>query len=272
MTSWKASWIDEKVYPVRRVISYLFIFILLLSSCAPVRPNLGDRVGLDFANSLVSEWHQNASRIESVQGLAKVEVNAPMNDVNGTQVLIAEMPNRLRAETMTPFGVPLLTLAVDDDQLAVSLPSQNIMYLGYANSKNLGTFVNIPLDPEDLVRVLLYQPALIKSWKEEAFTLTDGGWLLVRYGTTQRQELVFDPERELSEASYFEDNDLKFKVTYSEPKSAAGGFPSRIELELPEKYATIKLELTDFETNGRIKEGVFALRPAPGTRVVYLPN
>ena len=233
---------------------------------------MGAPVNLDFANGLVSEWQNKSSKIRSVQSLAKVKVEAPMNKLNGTQVVIAEMPGRLRAETLNPFGTPLLTLTVDGDQLGVFLPSQNLMYLGYANSKNLGTFVNIPLSPDALVRALLYQPALIESWKEEAFALTSGGWVLLRYGTKKRQELVFNQQRELIEVAYFEENDLKFRVNYSELSSGTEVFPTRISLELPEKYATIVLELTDFETNGNIKEGVFSLQPLSGTRVVYLPN
>ncbi len=133
-------------------------------------------------------------------------------------------------------------------------------------------FVNIPLEPADLVSVLLYQPALISAWKEEAFVLTDGGWLLVRSGAKQRQELVFDAERNLIEVAYFVDHDLKFKVNYSQLSAVGKIFPTHIKIELPEKYATISLEFTDYEVNSQIREGLFSLQPSSGAKVVYLPN
>ncbi len=186
--------------------------------------------------------------------------------------MLAELPDRLRAETLTPFGVPMLTLAVSGDQLGVHLSAQNLYYLGTASPQNLGQFVNIPLDPEDLVRVLLYQPALITAWKEEAFTLNDGGWLLIRSGAEQRQELVFNTERELVEVAYFVENDLKLRVNYAQLSDHARPYPAYVKLELPEKYAKIHLEFTDYETNAKIRDDLFILAPPPGAKVVYLPN
>jgi hypothetical protein len=221
---------------------------------------------------LLQGWLEQASRVNSVQGLAKIQVQAPLNNVNGTQVILAEMPDRVRAEMLSPFGAPILMLAVDGDQFGVLLPSQNLFYTGYATPKNLGMFVNIPLQPADLVAVLLYQPQLIEAWKEEAFTLKDGGWLLIRYGTMKRQELVFNTARQLVEVSYFEESDLKLKASYDQIEHDKKLFPAQITMKIPEKYATVTLEFTDFETNGRMKEGIFVLQPPPGAEIVHMPN
>jgi hypothetical protein len=257
---------------LKSIILIICLFCLAITSCAPVRPNLGPPVSQEFARELLQTWQDQATQITSVKGLAKVEVRAPLNDINGSQVVLAQLPDRLRAETLTPFGVPVLTLAVSGDQLGVHLSAQNLYYLGNASSENLGQFVNIPLNPEDLVRVLLYQPALIKAWKEEAFTLKDGGWLLIRSGAIQRQELVYNAERELVEVAYFVGNDLKLRVNYAQLSDDHRPYPARISLDLPEKHATVDLEFTDYETNGSIRDGLFTLTPSAGAKVVYLPN
>lgn len=255
-----------------RVILLLIVISLPLVSCAPVRKNLGQPVSGKYAEALLSEWQQKASQVDSVQGLANVSVRAPMNDVDGMQVLLAQMPNRLRAETLSPFGVSLMTFAVDDGKLAVQLPAQNLFYQGVANAENLGLFLNLPFEPSELVSLILYQPDLIRAHKTEAFTLTDGGWLLVRHGTLQRQELVFDLDRNLKEVAYFDGNNLIFRVDYTVKSQDKVTFPHRIQLDLPKKYAKISVEFTDFETNKPIKGSLFQLSPPPGADVVYLPN
>lgn len=247
---------------------------VLVVSCGPIRPQLGEPVSQDFADRLIENWSANSSRISSVQGLAKVKVQAPLNAMNGTQVVLAEKPNRLRTETLSPFGTPLLLLAADGENLVVSLPAQNLYYIGPATPENLGLFVNIPMELSDLVNVLLYQPSLIEAWQEEAFTLKEGGWLLIRRGTSKRQELVFDQMHKLVEMSYFDNNDLVVKVNYDRfaKQTMGGDYPEQLTLVLPAKHATISLEFTDVGTNGHLRPGIFELTPPEGARVVYFPD
>ena len=248
------------------------LFVLLLSSCAPIRPNLGAPVSRSFADDLLRESADNSALISSVQGLARVEVKAPMTSFNGSQVVIAAKPDKLRAETLNPFGMPLVSLTAADGRLGVLLTAQNLYYIGAASPENLAQFAHVPLEVQDLVSLLLYQPPLIEAWKEEAFNLKDGGWLLVRHGTMQRQELVFDRDRRLIETAYFKDNDLLVKAAYANFITQGVLYPALLTLDVPEKYATVSLGFSDLETNGRLRPGVFDVRAPAGAKVVYLPE
>lgn len=255
----------------RPALSLLLLSALLFAGCAPLRTRpVGVPVNHGFASALMQEWTERASLVTTLRGLATVTVKAPLNSVNGTQVVLAEQPGRLRAETLSPFGVPMLLLKADGETLGVSVPSQNVYYTGAATAENLGTFVNLPLPPVDLVDILLYRPPLIKAWKEEAFTLQEGGWLLVRHATTHRQELVFNPLRQLVEVSYFEDNDLLMTVSYAQFPLHGETFPHRLTFFIPAKHATINLEFTELETNRKLRADLFELSPPPGAKVVYL--
>jgi hypothetical protein len=195
-----------------------------------------------------------------------------MTSVNGLQVVIAAKPDRLRAETLSPLGLPLVSLTTADGRLGVLLTAQNLYYTGAASPENLAQFAHIPLDVPDLVSLLLYQPPLKEAWKEEAFSLKDGGWLLVRQGTLQRQELIFDQDRKLVEVSYFENNDLLIKATYAKFLPQDALYPAQLSLEIPAKYAKVSLEFSDVETNGLLQPGVFEVEAPAGAKIVYLPD
>jgi hypothetical protein len=231
---------------------------------------IGEPVSQEIAGSLMREWQAEGAGIGSLQGLSKVNVKAPLESLHGSQVILAEKPDHLRAETLGPFGTPILLLSADGTNLAVSLPSQNLFYTGSATPENLDLFVHLPLRPSDLVNVLLYQPPVINSWKNEAFTLRDGGWLLILYGASQRQELVFNTHRQLVESSYFERNDMFLKINYDRFIEREGQFPRLLSLEIPQKQANITLEFSDLELNAKIRDGLFHLEPPPGAKVVYL--
>lgn len=245
--------------------------IVWLASCAPIRPKLvGERVSQSFADGLIQGWAENSARFTSVQGLAKVKVQTPENSLNGTQVILAEKPDRLRAETLSPFGSPLLLLAADGENLGVLLPSRNLYYTGAATSENLGRFVRIPLRLADLVSVLLYQPPTINALSTEAFALQEGGWLLVRNSLLRRQELIFNPLRQLVEVSYFDRDSLLLKISYGKFAEGGGRFPHSFNIEIPEQKTTASLEFSEPDTDGKLRPGIFQIVPPAGVTVIYL--
>ena len=255
----------------RHLTFALLLIISLLTSCAPVRPLLvGDQVSKRFASELMQEWSENSARIISVQGLAKVKVQSPENSLSGTQVILAEKPDRLRAETLSPFGSPLLLLAADGETLGVLLPSQNLFYTGVASPANLGRFARIPLRLSDLVSVLLYQPPIINARSDKAFELQEGGWLLVRNGSSRRQELTFNHERQLVEIRYYDSDKMLLKITYGKFSEEGDRFPLLFGIELPEQDTTASLEFSDLKTNGKLRPGIFQLTPPEGVTVIPL--
>lgn len=256
----------------RARLSVLTFFILFLTACTPLRPDLGPPVSSDFADALMQAWIDEAAGIKSIRGLASLKLDAPLNKVNANQVLLVEQPNRLRAETLSPFGVPLLLLVADGNKMGALLPAQNLYYQGASSSENLGMFVNLPLQLPDLVGVLLYQPRMIDAWEKEAFTLKNGGWLLIRRGTLQRQELVFNAMRQLVEVAYYEENELFLKVHYAQFSASDNSYPKLLILDIPRKYAKVTLEFSDLETNAEIRPDLFNVVPPASARVVYLPD
>lgn len=237
-----------------------------------MRPDLGPPVSSDFADALMQDWQDKSSQVTSIQGLATVNLKAPLNNINATQVILAELPDRLRAETLSPFGVPMVLLVANGEKMGVLLSSQNLYYQASATPKNLGTFVNLPLELSDLVGVLLYRPPVIETSNKEAFKLKGGGWLLVRRTALQRQEFVFDALRQLVEVSYYEDNDLVVKVHYAQFSDTENHYPTLLTLEVPDKYATVTLEFSDVKTNGQIRPELFKIEPPVNARVVHFPD
>ena len=90
--------------------------------------------------------------------------------------------------------------------------------------------------------------------------------------TIRGQELVFEQDRKLVEVSYFENNDLLVKASYAKFLAQDAVYPARLSLAIPAKYATVSLDFSDVETNGRLQPGVFEVKAPAGANVVYLPE
>ena len=146
----------------RRILPLLlagWLLLLALSGCATLPRELSATpAGQEVGHSLLDDWLTRRGQYSTVQGVAKVRVQTAERTVTGTQVILAEAPDRLRAETLSPFGTPLLLLAADGTELGVLLPGDNLFYQGRATPENIGRFTRLPFRLADLVGILLAHP------------------------------------------------------------------------------------------------------------------
>ena len=245
----------------------------LLPACATLpEPRLHAPVASEQGAALLEEWLLRGGRSQTLQGVAKVRVQTPERTLNGTQVLLAESPSRLRAETLSPFGTSLLVMTVNDSELAVLAVGDNRFYRGRATPDNLARFTRLPLRATDLVGILLYRPPLVAYRTLETFRLDDGGWLLTLVDGDRRQELQFDRERRLTGVRYLYGTELQLRLGYGDFETDPQRPPRRIELELPLERIQAELAFRELETGRQTAPGLFALSPPAGALVTDLDD
>jgi hypothetical protein len=246
-------------------------FLLLLAACVP-RPSVPPTVPPASETVLLERLAEDARAFRSLQGLAKVRVERGGQSMGGTQVLLAEKPGRLRAETLSPFGQPLLLMATDGLELTVMIPSDGRFYRGEASARNVQRFTRLPLQLTDLVHILLYQVPII-GHDRRTLTIEEGsGYLLVLLDETgRRQELRFNRELHLVEVAYFIDADLQLRVRYDKFMGEAHPFPQSALLEMPALDAEASLVFSEVRTNVAIPAERFLLTPPPGAEILPIP-
>lgn len=245
--------------------------LFTLSGCATL-PDYHPQVAAvsEVGRNLFNDWLASRSRHHALQGVAKVKVQTPERSLNGTQVILAEEPGRLRAETLSPFGTPLLVLTANDAELAVLVPGDNVFYRGRATPENLGRFTRLPLRLVDLVGILLSRPPLIAYRSLETFHLPDGRWLIRLESGPRRQELVFDAGHRLVEVRYLHDEELQLRLAYGDFDADPQRLPRRIDLTLPLQQTQATLAFRELEANLPSPSGAFEQSPPPGVTVTSL--
>lgn len=219
--------------------------------------------------ALLAMWRERSAALQSLQGLAKVRVKTAQGSMSGTQVVIATKPNQLRAETLGPFGTPLLSLATDGEQLTVFLPGDNLFYAGEATAENFTRFTRMPLPPVVLVDILLWQPPLMGFEELTTFRSEDGGWRLLLVAGPLRQELSFDAAERLQSVRYFSGETPQLLVNYAGFTDAVA-LPRQILLEQPPFAMQASLDFSELTVNQPLPAGCFSLVPPPGIRIVPL--
>jgi outer membrane lipoprotein-sorting protein len=228
---------------------------VLVSACVPARvPTPAGRVPLSSTVEMqLFDRVQVAGRMfRSLEGVAKVHVVWQGKNATVTQALLVEKPDRFRSETLNPFGFgsPLMLMATDGSELAVMVPGEGLMFRGEASSRNLQRFTSLPLQPADLVHLLLYQVPVI-PYKERIGSLgAAGDYLLQLQGTeNRRQELWFDKHQQLVESAYYNGDELALRVKYGNFSVGEFPFPHFSFMEMPQQQAEASLTFSELATN-----------------------
>jgi len=250
----------------------LWLSLALLAACAPPLVRLpGTAVAPEVGDTLLADWRASTAEVQTLQGLAKVRARTAEGSLSATQVIVAARPDRLRAETLSPFGTPLLVLAADGARLGVSVPANAVFYTGEASPENLGRFFRIPLRLEDLVDILLYRAPLSAFVERQTLVLQTGGWLVQLAAADRRQELRFDGQRRLVEIRYYNADRMFLEITYG-GFAAPEALPRQIAIALPELETRASLDFEDATYNGKPRAELFRLEPPAGARVVVLDD
>jgi hypothetical protein len=249
----------------------LCLSLLVLSGCATLPVSQpGTLAAGETGRTLLAEWLRRSAQPQSVQGVAKVRVQTPQRTLNGTQVILAGAPDQLRAETLSPFGTPLLVLAANGTQLAVLLPGDKLFYHGQATPENLGRFTRLPLRLADLVGILLSRPPLLTYQQLDAFALADGGWRIELAAGQRRQLLHFDAALRLVEVHYLTAGVLQLQLVYGDYAESGDNLPRRIELQLPLQQTQASLLFNELEADRQFLPALFTLEPPPGATIIGL--
>jgi outer membrane lipoprotein-sorting protein len=210
-----------------------------------------------------------------VKAIAKIKVESPEETFSVKELIIAQAPDRLRLETLSPLGQPGFYAATDGQDLFLFAPSENTYYRGAATPRNLGLIIPLRLGVEDMVSVIRGSVPLIAydadhlrcAAKEEGYVLQLKGRV---ENTTQVLTFSRDGLRVVTSETYGGEG-LTCSVRYADYEPAgSSAFPRTITVSLPSERTTVRITYKKVEFLPDIDTSLFSLSAPPGAKIVHL--
>lgn len=246
--------------------SLTFCLLVLLAGCAA--PQVKSLPQLP-RETLQAALQQQQQQFTGVSAMAKVQIDNRGETLASDQALLVALPDRLRSETLSMFGQPLLSLASEAGELEVFIPSRQQFLRGEASAANLLRYARLPLTVDELVRLLLHRVPLLVASEVVA---KPGPVLELSGDRGFRQILYFDEQTRLVGADYFDSRgELWLQLGYAD-FAAQNGFPTRMELTLPQDRISASVRLSDIEVNPVIADNKFRLKVPEGISPQPFPN
>jgi outer membrane biogenesis lipoprotein LolB len=251
----------------------LFAAALLLGGCATraaPRPGSAAIGALPAAQRIFDALAQRRAAVRSVRAMARLSYTSPDESRKAKQLLIAERPDRLRLEILSPFGT-MFVLTTADGTLAAWTRDESTVYRGAASAENLQRYTQVDLPIATAVDLLLGTPPLrtdpdsVVSADDSAIELWQQTGSVVRVGwfSAALQPLRYEQRdpggRVLLRATFDQFADLD-----------GGQVPTALGIELPLEQRHIDIALSEPEVNPVLPATVFALETPAGSKEVDL--
>lgn len=168
--------------------------LLTLAGCATSPPPSR----FPSADAALGRMHATFACSRGIQGEAKIDFFKGHQRVRGNLLYFAVLPEKVRFDVYSPFGVTLSTLTSNGRRFALfDLRDKEFLY-GPANACNVARFTEVPVPPFALVELLRGEaPVLVHTPNQASLAWSSGSYLIKissRHAATEEIRLEPRPD------------------------------------------------------------------------------
>jgi hypothetical protein len=171
--------------------------VLALAACAAATGCYRSPPASQFpdAKSLLAQLHHQQSCSRGLSGEGKIDYFGKEGRVRGSLLFLAQSPDRVRLDVVSPFGATVSTLTSNGAAFSLYDLRQKVFLRGPANACNLAQFTHIPLPPHALVSLLRGEAPLLVHEPPQASLTWEQGRYLIRIASKHSalQEIAISP-------------------------------------------------------------------------------
>lgn len=246
----------------------------VLSACAPrgaPRPPALGSPTLPEIGDLLDTVRARRASIRGLRAVARIAYSTGDDSRKARQILVAERPDRLRLEMLSPFGT-VFVLATQNGRLAAYAPDDRAVYRGSASPDNLARYMQVDLPVSTAIDLILGTPPIESGKREPVLSREDD---LVKLWQEDGRRVYVTWFTDRLEPARYEQRDEEGRVllraSYAAFREVASvRVPTEITVELPWSGQRVDIRLGDPEVNPVLADATFVLETPAGIREIAL--
>lgn len=252
----------------RSILFVIGILALELGGCATVTPPLAPKPPpLWQPGQLIASITQRSKEFRSVRALAQVDYAGPEGKHGFQEAVLVQRPDQLRLETLSYLGAILIVTANAKEIIGYH-PREGVFVRGDRTKENLRRYTQIPLDLEEVTRLLLGLPPVQLSapWTQE------GNALIFSPNSGKRDVVTFEAQQPVPTKweRFNHDGKIELSASFGDYISTpAGLFPSKIHFEARlQNIMTLEIHYQEPELNAALPADLFSQQKPPNAQEV----
>jgi outer membrane lipoprotein-sorting protein len=259
-----------------------FLLVVGVAACTP-RPSSREpiiRPAADISpEGILAVFDQRWQLAESLRAVARVTVTSAQGRYSTRQTFLWRRPARLRLDTLSLFGQPVMSLVADAVQASIYYPAEGAFFQGPASAGTLARVVGLPLDVEEVAPLLMGYIRPVPTQQVSTIHLqADESMLLLRFldgAGGLIQDAWVDPDQLLPRRvlRYTKRGIATVDITYSDIKLLTETFPAPhvLAIWLPHAETEVRIQFLTVDLNPALSPTVFHLSAPAGMLIRPLP-
>jgi outer membrane biogenesis lipoprotein LolB len=243
---------------MRRLLSPVALLFLVGCAQLPWRAR-GVPVPVERAGEALAQVARGAEQRTSLRAKGRLELDAPAGDRRVDEIVLAQRPDQLRLESLSPLGQALTVLVTDGERYGFFDGAR--LESGALEASTLRERIGLALEPREAVELLLAAPAAASASPRAAFR--DGSELWV---VLDGWRLGIDPGGELAALEALDRRGkLRWRARYLGWRDVPGGrYPESLSIQFPRARVEARLRLSRVELNAALAPERFRVpEPVP---------
>lgn len=240
----------------------LLLQLALVAACATAPPREPISDDARRALTLLAERY---GEFTDMRALADVALRKGGDRQRLRGVLLVRAPSSVRFEALSPFGPPLLVVTVHDGQVTAYDALKNEAHVGPADAETISKVLGLPLDPDDLVSVLVGRFAGPRDLRSAEMLAPDatGPSLNLVNGAGGRQRVWLDPGTGVIQQRQIFGSRFNALIKY---RRDAAGTLAGLDLDAAMSYITGSITYQNLVEDEGIDEERFTLTIPKGAK------
>lgn len=190
---------------------------------------------------------RGAEQRTSLRAKGRLEVDGPAGERRVDEIVLAQRPDQLRLESLSPLGQALSLLVTDGQRYGFFDGTR--LESGELDASTLHERIGLALEPREAVELLLAAPAAASASPRAAFR--DGSELWV---VLDGWRVGIDPGGELAALEALDPRGkLRWRARYLGWRDVPGGrYPESLSIQFPRAHVEARLRLSRVELNAAL--------------------
>lgn len=242
---------------------------VLVTACSGARQARPDDA-IDDPRVILAALEKRGEAIRALTAELGLEVWREGDRVRLRQLVLAQKPDRVRIDTLSPFDQPLTMMASNGEIITIYSLEEKRFWRGPATPENLARLLPLRMESEEMSSLLRGSVPLIRyddvglGWDDER-----GCYLLTLRGPTRRQRLCVEPKAlRVAESRVWRGDELLYRARFGQYEDAGPvAIPRRMRFEVPAESQRIDIEVRDVTVDPDPPADAFHIDPPRGIEV-----
>jgi outer membrane lipoprotein-sorting protein len=265
-----------------RAGALVFLLVVGVVACAPRHsprePIIQPAIDIS-PESILALFDQRWQLVESLRIVARVTVTSAQGRFSTRQTFLWRRPARLRLDTLSLFGQPVMSLVADAIQATIYYPAEGAFFQGPATAGTFARVVGLPLDAEEIAPLLMgYMRPAPTQQVAAIYLQADDSMFILRFLDGEGgliQDAWVDPDQWLTRRvlRYTQGGLAIVDIVYSDVRLLTETFPAphALAIWLPQAETEVRIQFLTVDLNPALSPAVFHLSPPAGMLIRPLP-